>query len=260
MPNENPFFEFPQVKNPNQFTIEQHVFPRSCIARFCNSNSKVQTKILLRQKVQDLSPTSSWFCAQRVWDQRTETQAARTTETNYNDLANQLVNGDVKTLTPEMNVIVTRLYVLWNTRFEVRKNPPPHGEMAGVLPGAPLSKDAQENLEMNGYIYMDGSRMSSRMLAGLKVRLHGMNAARFWEDTRWGILKSSDAEFLVPDNVVHASFMPVSPSICLSMGDVDRFVSPLQVGQINRRLAEFAERYYFARDLEKCPIQIPALK
>jgi hypothetical protein len=38
------------------------------------------------------------------------------------------------------------------------------------------------------------------------------------------------------------------------MGDVDRFVNPLEVGQVNRLLAEFAERYYFAKDLEKCPI------
>lgn len=258
MRNENPYFEEPQVKNgvknPNRFTIEQHVLPRSCIARFCNSTSKVQTNIFLRSQVQDLSPTSGWFCAKRVWDQQTETQAARTTEANYGCLANQLVNGDVKTLTPEMNVIVTRLYALWNTRFEVRMSPPPHTELVGMLPGVPLSKDVQENLEMNGYFYAVGSRMPSRMMAGLKVSHHAMLVARAWKGTRWGILKSCDAEFLVPDNVAHVSFVPVSPSICLSMGDVDRFVNPLQVGQVNRLLVEFADKFYFARDLEKCPI------
>lgn len=256
--NENPYFEEPQVKNgvrnPNRFNIEQHVFPRACIARFCNSNSKVQTNLLIRSKIQDLPPTSGWFCAKRVWDQRTEKQTAQTTETDYDRLASQLVNGTVNTLTVEMNVIVTRFYALWNTRFEVRKNPPPHTQLVGVLPGTPFSKDAQENLEMNGYVYALGSRIPSRMMAGMKVSLHAMQVARFWKGARWGILKSNDAEFLVPDNVAHVSLVPVSPNICLTMDEEDCHVNPLQVGRVNRLLVEFAERYYFARNLEKCPI------
>ncbi|MGJ7565464.1 hypothetical protein ACSFBM_16550 [Variovorax sp. GB1R11] len=255
---DNRYFEEPQVKdgvkNPNRFTIGQHVFPRSSIARFCNADSKVQTNILSLSKIQNLSPKSDWFCAQRVWDQPTETIGARTTEAAYDQLARQIERGDIKTLCPVESDVVTRFHALWSARFEVRRNPPSSVEMIGVMPGAPLSKDAQENLEANGYSYALGSMLPSRQMAGHLVRFRSMQLALHWKGVTWGILRSNETEFLVPDNVVDIAFVPVSPNICLSLASDDRFVNPLEVAQINRLFTEFSERYYFARDLERCPI------
>lgn len=258
MRRDNPYFEQPQVKNgvrnPHQFAIGQHVFPRACIARFCDPKSQVQTFILRDAKVRRLSPTNERFCAQRVWDQGTETLGARTTETAFDDLANRIVQGDIRTLGARAGEVATQFRALWCARFEARRNPPPPTTMIGLIPGAPLSKNDAENLEANGYSYALGATMPSRVLAGLKVRFHTMQLARRWAGAAWGILRSDEAEFLVPDNVVEVALVPVSPTICLSLASEDRRVNPLEVAQINRLFAEFSHQYYFARDLERCPI------
>lgn len=257
MQNTNPYFEEPQVanglRNPNKFTIDQHVFPRSCIARFCDGDARVQAHIFSLAKVQRLSPKSAWFCAQRVWDQAAELLAAAT-ETAYDRIARRVVAGDIKTLTPEMDSVVTNFFWLWCARCEVRRSPPPPGALAGLLSGTPLSKEAQEALEKNGYVFSVDSTIPSRFMAGLRIRFSATQAGRRWRGTHWGILKSKDAEFLVPDHAGNCAFMPVSPNICLAMNNDDRWLDPMQVGQVNRLSAEFSERYYFARDIERSPI------
>lgn len=258
MRRDNPYFEQPQVKNgvrnPHQFAIGQHVFPRAGIARFCDPKSQVQTFIFRDAKVRRLSPTNERFCAQRVWDQATETLGARTTETAFDDLADRIVQGDIRTLDARACEVATQFRALWCARFEARRNPPPPTTIIGVIPGAPLSKDDEENLEANGYSFAFGATMPSRVVAGLKVRFHTMQMAHRWAGATWGILRSDEAEFLVPDNVVDVALVPVSPTICLSLGGEDRRVNLLEVAQINRLFAEFSHQYYFARDLERCPI------
>lgn len=242
------------MRNPHQFAIGQHVFPRACIARFCDSKSQVQTFIFRDAKVRRLSPTNERFCAQRVWDQGTEALGARTTEAAFVDLTKGIVQGDIRTLDARAGEAVTQFRARWCARFEVRRNPPPPATMIGVIPAAPLSKDDQENLEANGYGYAPSATMPSRVLAGLKVRFHTMQMAHRWAGATWGILRSDEAEFLVPDNIVDVALVPVSPTICLSLGSEDRRVSLFEVAQINRLFAEFSHQYYFARDLARCPI------
>jgi hypothetical protein len=205
-------------------------------------------------KVRMLSPTNGRFCAQRVWDQGTETLAAQTTEAAFDDLASKIVQGEIKTVGARASEVVTQFQALWCARFEARWNPPPPTAMAGIMPGAQLSKDDAENLEANGYSYALGATMPSRVLAGLKVRIQTMQMARRWAGTTWGILRSDDAEFLVPDNIINVALIPVSPTICLSLAGEDRQINPLEVAQINRLFAEFSYRYYFARNLDRCPI------
>jgi hypothetical protein len=78
--------------------------------------------------------------------------------------------------------------------------------------------------------------------------------AHRWPGATWGILRSDGAEFLVPDNAINVAMIPVSPTICLVLAGDDRNINPMEVAQINRLFAEFSYRYYFARDLDRCPI------
>jgi hypothetical protein len=254
----NPYFEQPQIKNgmknPNQFTIDQHVFPRAGIARFCGLDSRVQAFMLDDCKVRMLSPTNERFCAQRVWDQGTETLTARTTEAAFDDLAGRIVRGEMETVDARASEIVTQFRALWCARFDARWSPPRSTAMTGILPGTQLTKDDAENLEANGYSYALGVTMPSRVLAGLRVRIQTMQMAHRWPGATWGILRSDGAEFLVPDNAINVAMIPVSPTICLVLAGDDRNINPMEVAQINRLFAEFSYRYYFARDLDRCPI------
>jgi hypothetical protein len=71
---------------------------------------------------------------------------------------------------------------------------------------------------------------------------------------RWGILRSSEAEFLVPDNFSSYSVLPLSPAIALVEGHADGEIDFRQVADINGMAVHGSRRYYFARDMSRCPI------
>jgi hypothetical protein len=67
-------------------------------------------------------------------------------------------------------------------------------------------------------------------------------------------LKSSGAEFLVPDNFSAYSVLPLSPTIALVEGHTDQQIGFKQVADINGQAIHGSRRYYFARDITRCPI------
>lgn len=71
---------------------------------------------------------------------------------------------------------------------------------------------------------------------------------------KWGILKSTEAEFLVPDNFSAYSVLPLSPTIALVEGHADQQIGFQQVADINGQAVHGCHRYYFARDITRCPI------
>ena len=69
------------------------------------------------------------------------------------------------------------------------------------------------------------------------------------QDCRWGILRSQDADFIVPDNASGRVVLPVTPRICLDAGEGYRFANACTVRRINERSRQTSERYYFGRSL-----------
>jgi len=239
--------------NPNGFTIKQHVFPRSAIARFVAADGRVEVQSLRATRPRHKVPTANIFCAQRAWDQSTETWRTRSYETEYKAVADGLATGQISHLSHKENQIVSNFFALWVARHHARKEPTGNVAINGVL-GSTITDEQAENLEANGYIFSQGNFIPSHILTSLRMKFSIDRLSLQLYGMKWGIVRAQYGEFIVPDNSDGFTMVPVTPKICLIAGAADIEVSPLDVAQINFMGVQTAHEYYFARDLDHCPI------
>jgi hypothetical protein len=245
----------PQKGNPHKLTINQHIFPKACISRFAGENGTVHVRRKSGEQDLWLAPANSYFCARRLWDQKAEAVFMKAIEDRYQDVIGSIVAGAVTTLDNAMNAAVTDLYLLWTLRHERYLNPLPDIKMNIVAPEREMSVDSQEILEANGYLFATpDNTIPSRFMTGLRFVFEMDRERQRMAGKRWGILKSSGAEFLVPDNFSAYSVLPLSPTIALVEGHTDQQIGFKQVADINGQAIHGSRRYYFARDITRCPI------
>ena len=229
-------------------------FPRSAIKRFANDVGEVQVQRFLDERHFPATPANKIFCAQRVWDQKTETVRSHEIETRYAELTSEISACHIITLTGELDCVVNAFYALWNRRHMARKSPSGDVALRGVLPGEPLTKAREETLERNGDIFARGNVVPSRMRTVTSIQVQMNRFLRANQGTHWGIVHADFGQFLVADNALGLGIIPVSPNICLCQDSNDLNVGPDCVGLINRLTIERGDSYYFARDLDRCPI------
>lgn len=99
----------PQKGNPHKLTMHQHIFPKQSIARFTNATGFVQTRRThgIHSEELSLKPKNPFFCAQRVWGQKTESIMMRDIEARYQKIADQIVANFIRSLDTTMSVAVT---------------------------------------------------------------------------------------------------------------------------------------------------------
>lgn len=245
----------PQKGNPHKLTIDQHIFPTESISRFAGENGMVQVRRKSGEPDLSLMPDNSYFCARRLWDQKSEAVFMKEIEDRYQDVARNIVAGDVITLDVAMTAAVTDMYLLWSLRHERYLNPLPDVRMNMVAPEQGISINTQEILEANGYVFASpDNTIASRFMTGLRFMVDLRRERVQMAGKRWGIVKSVDAHFLVPDNFSACSILPLSPTIALVEGHADLKIGFHQVADINAQAVRGCHRYYFARDLAYCPI------
>ncbi|OIO62530.1 MAG: hypothetical protein AUJ47_07575 [Candidatus Marinimicrobia bacterium CG1_02_48_14] len=247
-------YEKPQKRNPHQLTVRQHVFPQFCIKRFCNTEGSVSYYDKQTGLTNLKTPRDVVFCAMRVWDQRAEAGYMKSIEDKYECLSNRIIDGDIKTLTPEHQNEITEMFCIWNLRHFYKKNPILDQKLHGVLDQEPkFSKDEQEQLEKNhiGYI-KEGAVVPGRDIAGVQLQLRLFDLKKRFSDGNWGIIRSNKDEFIVPDNF-NKGILPLSPNICLIFACDNMVIDSQNVAQINSWAVESSTNYYFAKDLSACP-------
>jgi hypothetical protein len=252
----NPHFEKPQAGNPYGLTVWQHIIPKKSIARFTDARNFVSVSRFKEHDVLLLKPDNTIFCAKRVWNQRAEDTSIYT-ENAFQKIADQIVSGQLKSISSDMQIAVTNMYLLWRVRYLRTKDPIKDQSFATQLTGNNLSKDQQEILEKNGYFYVrhDGT-MPSRAIVGVLMQRDIMIALNYGANKmKWGLIKVPDGlEFLCGDVSVNQPLLPVSPEWCLVAGWPDGTATPFSVGVINNSLITESENYWFARNPEKCAI------
>jgi hypothetical protein len=251
----NPKLEPIQQGNPHNLTLYQHIMPRASIERFCNADKTVYFKKNDEQSFRRLFPKNRRFCAERVWDQKAETVLSRDIENSFQSLADKLITGVIKSISTELQTVVTDMYLLWRTRFLYAKEPIDDIEVFGINPERELTKDRQEELEKWGVIFVrpDG-RIPSRTFTGV-LMLRDMDRAHISgaDKMQWGVCHApAGLEFLCSDASINQPILPVSPSICLVSGLVDSHITPYELGNINRELLKGVQNYWFARTPNKC--------
>lgn len=241
--------------NPNQLTINQHIFPRSAIERFVDASGLVQVLRLSQNETFNANSGNKIFCARRAWDQSTETFRSRPTESGYAALANQIVRGEVTALTPAMDKTVGEFFFLWNHRFRAASIPGEDVTLNLRGPESALTKEQEEVVEKKGGMFIRGNKVPFRFINGLSIMRETDRGMAQLADAHWGIVRAAEGEFLVPDNSAGLCVVPVNPTICLVNGTPDMTLGLDGVSQVNRHLKRGAQQFVFARDLARCPVK-----
>jgi hypothetical protein len=174
-------------------------------------------------------------------------------EGDFQKLANHILDGTIgRSLGPTENRIVSQFYALCRLRAEARQAPPQDVQMNGVLAGSVLTKNQEEILEKNGYIFARGTTMPSRHMASIRIQVLLDRVCA--PETTWAVVYSRVIEFLVPDSFREIGIVPLSPNYCLVANQGGGEISSDNAIEISRMAIEQSSKYYFARDFSKCGI------
>lgn len=241
-------------RNPNSLTVNQHVFPSKSIERFLDHTGRVSVHVLHRAEIIRAKPGNAIFCARRAWDERAETGYMKRIEDEFQIIVGPIVDGTSQTLTLELKASVDRMYALWYMRSRYRELEFQEIQLNGIA-GDDLTKEQEENLEKNGYLFARKSgRMPARQINGLGLQLRIDNYARELARsvTGWGVISAQSGEFIVPDVTSHG-IIPLTPRRALVSSAPDGMIVERNVAEINRVMRATSRYYLFARDFSSCP-------
>ncbi len=245
--------EKPQKGNPHQLTVCQHTFPAASIARFADTDGRVEVYLVEQNKVVHLKPDDQLFCAKRVWDQRAESGFMKEIEDNYQSLAEAVVENK-RNLDAEEQQIVTDMFAIWNIRAQRKANPILDQKIEGIIDVAlHYTKDEQESLEKNHIVVIRPDlSIAGRHLASNNIQQNLLKVREQMSDAQWGVLKALEGQFVVPDNFSNARILPLTPTLCFFSQSFDDEIDKNEVIKINKLAMESSRTFYFARDLKEC--------
>jgi len=247
-------YEKPQKKNPHGIIVNQHIFPVKSIERFVDNKGKVEVKLIVQNKIISLPPNDKLFCAKRCWDMRAEKGYTKTIEDSFQELASKIVYNPDTLLRETDNKIATDFYLLWTLRYERNSNPLPDARLIGNI-GESLSKDDEERLEKNHAIFAKGENafVPSRFMTGLNIQM-GIDIRRSQTGkVQWGVVRSIEGEFIVPESHSNYAILPISPNIILLGNSKNILIPRSEVININQLAISHCRTYFFARRLSSCP-------
>ena len=134
-------------------------------------------------------------------------------EAEFQQIVDPIVDGKTDTLASERKAASDRICALWHRRSRYRELKSQEVQLKGNV-GNDLTKEQEENLEKNGYMFARKSGiMPARQLNGLELQLQIDNYARDLAARRdeVGVISAKSGEFIVPDVPSHASLRYATP-------------------------------------------------
>ena len=124
-------------------------------------------------------------------------------------------------------------------------------KLKGVTDVTPkYSIDQQETLEKaHTTIIQPEASIAGRHIAGVRIQMKLISVRESMKHIHWGILKSRDGHFVVPDNSANRFILPVTPEICLTNGEGYRIATKCGLSEMNEQSIQESKEYYFARNL-----------
>jgi len=235
-------------------TVRQHVFPSKSIERFTDQSGRVSVHDLRRNEVFSATPGNSIFYADRAWDQRAESGYMKRIEDDFQKVVAPIVEGKAQTIPSEAKAAIDRFFALWYMRSRYREIESQEIQLNGI-PGSNLTKEQEENLEKNGYIFARKSgRMPARQLNGVELWMRTNDYARELASSvmRWGVIAAQSGEFIVPDVPSHG-IIPLTPRLALVQSAPDGMITERNLAEVNLAMRATSQDYFFARDFSNCP-------
>ncbi len=246
--------------NPHQLTKKQHVFPEASLRRFLNDKGFVHVE-WLDGSTSYRKPGNSMFLSDRAWEQRSEV-SSHEVETEFQNLASRITGSTVNSLNAKQARIVAEMTCIWLSRWYLKHNPS-HDIKLDMAP-----PDVLRNYIPRGYDSLNSYRDAAEKAGLIAEDSDGIILGRFqsWprfqnlmaqlrrqlDDLAWGIVRTPEAEFVVPD-VSLDGVLPISPTVLLIAGKPDLTASRDDVSELNRRMKAGSCEWLFARDLEQSP-------
>ena len=245
-------FEKPQKGNPHSIVVSQHVFPRMSIERFSNEEGFVQMNNLVARKILPVKPTDKVFCASRAWDQRAEAGYMKLIEDDFQRITNRVIDDPKGIIFSKKEImLINRFYALWVLRHHYSNNPEENEKLYDS--GSGWTKDEQEQLEKAGVTYVSGNgEILGRHLTGSMLQTQIGDIVLQIMDAEWGVIRSCNLEFIVPDRPLDFLAVPINPNLCLYSKSRNVIATDKQVAFINYKMIKSSKKYYFARNLAKC--------
>jgi len=202
------------------------------------------------------------FLSGRAWEQRSEV-SSHEVETEFQNLATQISGDKVNLLNVEQCKIVAEMASIWLSRWYLAHKPsqdikldmaPPEVMNKSTPEGFDSRDDYMDAVEKAGHVAegSDGS-IPGRFQSWPRFRMLKTKIRGQLEGFSWGIVRTQEAEFIVPD-VSLDGFLPISPNVLLIAGKTDLTASRDDVSELNRRMKAGSRRWFFARDLKQSPI------
>jgi hypothetical protein len=240
-------------KNPLRLPRKLHVLPRKSICRFTNKQGVVQVHDNFQNLDRPAKPDDLVFCARGAWHKRAEIGYMKRIENAFQQLAEEIIAGDVLEISATPKIVFDDFYALWYMRARYKYLDSEEVQARGVG-GAKLTLQQEDNLENEGFLFSrDSGRIPARQVNGLQLqfRIRGY-ADQIHPVTQWGIIHAQEGQFIVPD-VPTYSTIPLTPTLCLISPAQSGVIDRDNVAQINRETIARSEEYFFANDFTLCP-------
>ncbi|MDY6944409.1 MAG: hypothetical protein SXG53_01715, partial [Pseudomonadota bacterium] len=217
-------FDRPQAGKPHQLTIYQHVFPVASIRRFCGPAGTVQVRH--GEKTFACPPNDRVFCARRSWNEGSEKGAFKGIEDKFQVVASELLNGTLHAITDDHKSTIDTFFALWHTRVRAKSIKASDAKLEILGGNESYSDDQVELLEKNGYAAMrrDGS-IAARNFVSIWISLQMGDIRRHLAAYPWRVVRSLEAEFIVPDHPSSVGIVPIAPRMYLTVGERDVYAT-----------------------------------
>jgi len=234
--------ERPQKGNPHRLARDQHVIPMATLLRFAGSDGLVEVH-LRDGRIQRIATDNQLFSVDRLWDQRAEAGYMKSVEDDFQALVDALESGRIGALSPTEHRIIMRFLSLWRWRKHFIDSPAENQPVNGIKPDR-LSKDALEILESKWTMFLaDDSTLPARMITGMRIQtLIDRDEAHFGEK-RWGVLRASSPNLIIPDRPGALMSIPASPRLLLAADNPDGELTAREVVRANAIAIHLSRSY-----------------
>lgn len=245
-------FERPQKGNPHQLPVKQHVWPLRSIARFADGKGDVWLYDKVRNKARRAKPDDNIFCAMRAWDSRAEAGYMKGIEDRFQELASEIIEGTVTTISAEQKETIDAFFALWMMRADYKAADRKPVILQGIIPGESVTKDQEEICEKTPlYFAREDGTMPAHRVYGLQMQVRINAYMRDLSSVQWVVIRTQEGHLVVPDVPAYI-IIPLKPTLCLYSGQSGT-ITKENLGEINRKLRDASHEYFFAQDLAQCP-------